>query len=81
VKLARRNVKATVLGAVMPPPAAPAAAPRPPSPPRVAETAMTGSGGVATELSVDDYLVGEVTMFDAQTGLLSSGELFWFFVG
>jgi hypothetical protein len=81
VKLARPNAKATTPGAVMPPPSAPAVAPRPPSPPRVAETTVTGSGGVAKELSVDDYLVGGVTMFDAQTGLPPSGELFWFFVG
>jgi hypothetical protein len=28
------------------------------------------------ELSVDDYLLGGVTMFDAQTGLAPVGELF-----
>jgi hypothetical protein len=42
---------------------------------------VTGSGGASTELSVDDYLVGGVTMFDAQTVLPPSGELSWFFAG
>jgi hypothetical protein len=52
-------------GAVKPSPAALAAAPRTPSPQRVTETAVMGSGGAAQELSVDDYLVGDITMFDA----------------
>jgi hypothetical protein len=79
--LARPSVKAAASGVVMPPPAAPAAAPRPPSPPCVTEIAVTGSGGAAPELLVDDYLVGDVTMFDAQTGLPLAGELSWFFTG
>jgi hypothetical protein len=54
---------------------------RAPSPSRVTDTAMTGSGGATTELSVDDYLVGDVTMFNVQTGLPPSGELSWFFAG
>ena len=29
------------------------------------------------ELSVDDYLVGGVAMFDAQTGLPPAGEFFF----
>jgi hypothetical protein len=58
VKLARPSAKAAAPGAAMPPPAALAAAPRPPSPPRVTETAVAGFSGVATELSMDDYLVG-----------------------
>jgi hypothetical protein len=65
VKLARPSAKATAPGVVMPPLVAPAVAPRPPSPPCVAETVVTGSGGAATELSIDDYLVGGVTMFNA----------------
>jgi hypothetical protein len=32
-------------------------------------------------LFVDDYLVGGVTMFDAQTGLPLASELSWFFTG
>jgi hypothetical protein len=39
------------------------------------ETTVTRSNGAAQELSVDDYLVGGVTMFDAQTGLPPIGEL------
>jgi hypothetical protein len=77
-KLARPGAKAAAPDVVMPPPAVFATASRPPSPPRVVETVMTGTGEAATELSVDDYLVGGVTMFDAQTGLLPSGELFVF---
>jgi hypothetical protein len=64
-KLACPSAKAAASGAVMPPLAAPATAPRTPSPPRDPETVVTGSGGVAQELSVDDYLVGGVTMFDS----------------
>jgi hypothetical protein len=32
---------------------------------------------VSMELSVDDYLMGRVAMFDAQTGLAHAGEFFW----
>jgi hypothetical protein len=46
-----------------------------PSPPRVAETAVARAEGVSTELSMDDYLVGGVAMFDAQIGLPPAGEL------
>jgi hypothetical protein len=74
-KLARPSAKAAASGAVMPPLAAPATAPRTPSPPRDPETVVIGSGGAAQDLSVDDYLVGGVTMFDAQTGLPPAGEL------
>jgi hypothetical protein len=31
---------------------------------------------VSMELSVDDYLVGGVAMFDAHTGLAPAGEFF-----
>jgi hypothetical protein len=65
----------------MPSPVVPAVGQRPPSPSHVAETMVAGSGGVSTELSVDDYLEGGVTMFDAQTWLPPSGELTCFFVG
>jgi hypothetical protein len=78
VKLARLRAKSATLGAGMPPPAAPAAGRRPPSPPHIVETAVAGARGVSTELSVDDYLVGGVAMFDAQTGLPSAGELNFF---
>jgi hypothetical protein len=75
-KVARPSAKSTASGAAMPPPASPASARRPPSPTRVAKTALVGAGGVSTELSVDDYLVGGVAMFDAQTGLTPAGEFF-----
>jgi hypothetical protein len=65
VKLARPSAKAAASGAGMPPPAAPAAGRRPPSPPCIAETTVAGAGGVSMELSMDDYLVGGVVMFDA----------------
>jgi hypothetical protein len=57
-------------------PAMPTSGRRTPSPPRIAETVVAGAEGVSTELSVDDYLVGGVAMFDAQTGLPPSGEFF-----
>ena len=60
---------------VMPLPAAPVAAARLTLPPRVAETAVLETGGAGQELSVDDYLVGGVTMFDAQTRLPPTDEL------
>jgi hypothetical protein len=61
-KLVRPSAKAAAPGTMMPPPAAPVVGRRPPSPPPVAETAVAGSGGVSTELSVDDYLVGGVAI-------------------
>jgi hypothetical protein len=59
----------------MPPPA-PTNERRPPSPPRAAEATVAGAE-VSMELSVDDYLVGGVAMFDAHIGLAPAGELFW----
>jgi hypothetical protein len=57
------------------PPVVPAAAAKLSSPPCVTEWAMLGTGGTGQKLSMDNYLVGEVTMFDAQTGLSPAGEL------
>jgi hypothetical protein len=74
-KLARASTKAAAPSTVMPPPVAPVVATRMPSPSRVTETAVSGTSGAGQELSVDDYLVGGVTMFDAHTGLPSAGEL------
>jgi hypothetical protein len=68
-------VKAIAPSVAMPPLAAPAAAARPPSPPRMTETTMSGTSGATQELLVDDYLVGGVTMFDAQTRLPPTDEL------
>jgi hypothetical protein len=66
-------MKPAAPGASMPPPAAPTHERRPPSPPRVAEDAMAGAE-VSMDLSVDDYLVGGVAMFDAHTRLAPTGE-------
>jgi hypothetical protein len=55
-------------------PAVPAAAAKLPSSPRVTEMAVSGTRGTGQELSVDDYLVGRVTMFDAHIGLPPAGE-------
>jgi hypothetical protein len=80
VKVAWPSAKPTALDAGMPPPAVPASGRRPPSPSRIAETTLVGPEGVSMELSVDDYLVGGVSMFDAQTGLPLAGEFFRVYV-
>jgi hypothetical protein len=81
VKVAWPSMKSAASGAGMPLPATPASGRRPPSPPCIAETVVAAAGGVSTELSVDDYLVGGVAMFDAQTGLPPAGELLFFRMG
>jgi phosphoribosylpyrophosphate synthetase len=68
-------VKVATLATAMHLPVATIAVARTSSPPRATEMAMLGSSGAAQELSVDDYLVGGVTMFDAMTALLPAGEL------
>jgi hypothetical protein len=67
VKMARPSAKSAALGAGMP---SPASGRRPPSPPRITEAEVAGAEGVSTELSMDDYLVGGVAMFNAQMGCL-----------
>jgi hypothetical protein len=62
-------------GASMPLPAAPTQERRPPSPPRAAE-ATVGGAEVSMDISVDEYLVGRVTIFDAHTGRGPAGEFF-----
>jgi hypothetical protein len=69
------SAKPAALGASMPPPVAPTSERRPPSSPRAAETAVAGAK-VSMELSVDDYLMGGIAMFDAHTGLAPAGEFF-----
>jgi hypothetical protein len=64
-KVSRRSAKRAAPAAVMPRPAAPVAPERVSSPPRVVEAAVLETGGTDQDLSVDDYLVGGVTMFDA----------------
>jgi hypothetical protein len=78
-KAARASVKPAAPGASMPPPAAPMHERRPPSPPRAAEVAVAGAE-VSMDISVDDYLVGGVAMFDAHTGLGPGGEFLIFFL-
>jgi hypothetical protein len=55
-------------------PWAPALATNPSSPPCIIETAVSGTSGMGQELSVDDFLVGGVIMFDAQTGMPPVGK-------
>jgi hypothetical protein len=74
-KVARPSANPAAPGASMPLPAMPTSERRPPSPLRAAETAVVGVE-VSMELSVDDYLVGGVAMFDTHTGLASAGEFF-----
>jgi hypothetical protein len=74
-KVVRLNVKGAAPPVTMTPPAVLAIAMKLPSPPRVTETTVSGTEGTGQELSMDDYLVGRVAMFDAQTGLPPTGEL------
>jgi hypothetical protein len=78
VKMAWPSVKPAAPGASMPPPTAPTHERRPPSPPRATEATVAGVE-VSTKLFVDDYLVAEVTMFDAHTRLAPAGEFMTFF--
>jgi hypothetical protein len=80
-KASRPSAKGSAAAAVMPPPAAPTTVTR-----RVsslvkdAEVAgakgaeIGGSGEASRELSMDDYLIEYVGMFDAHTGLAVGGE-------
>jgi hypothetical protein len=63
VKIARASVK----------PAASIQERKLPSPPRAAETAV-GGAEVSMDISVEDYLVGGVAIFDAHTGRGPAGE-------
>jgi hypothetical protein len=87
--MARGSVKSATLGSNKPPLGAKSAAPgpskllpavptqerRPPSPPRAAETEV-GGAEVSMDISVDDYLVSGVAMFDAHKGWGPVGEFF-----
>jgi hypothetical protein len=75
-KMTRPSVKPAAPGASMPPPVAPIHERRPPSPPCTAEVTVAGTEA-SKELSVDDYLVGGVAMFDAHTRLAPDGEFFF----
>lgn len=81
-KMAWPSAKPTAPGASMPPPIAPTHERRPPSPLRAAEATVAGAE-VSMDISMDDYLMGRVAMFDAHTGLAPAGEfltLFFFCV-
>jgi hypothetical protein len=58
----------------MPPPAVPVAPTKASSPQHAVETTVSETRGTAQELSIDDYLVGGITMFGAQTGLPPAGK-------
>jgi hypothetical protein len=49
---------------------------RPPSPLRAAETEV-GRAEASVDISVDDYLLGGISIFDAHTGRGLVGEFFW----
>jgi hypothetical protein len=90
VKMARGIAKSAAPGSSMPSLGAKSAAPgpskplptvptqerRPPSPLHTAEMEV-GGAEVSMDISVDDYLVGGDTMFDAHTGQGPFGEFFW----
>jgi hypothetical protein len=87
VKMARGTAKSAAPGTSKPPSGTKSAAPspskplpvapvqerRPPSTPRPAETEV-GGAEVSMDISVDDYLMGGVAMFDAHTGRGPVGE-------
>jgi hypothetical protein len=61
------GVKPTAPGRSKPLPAAPVQERRPPSPPRASKT-EAGKVGASMDISVDDYLLGGISIFDADTG-------------
>jgi hypothetical protein len=72
-KMSRPSVKEVAPAVVMAPPAVPVAPAKASSPPHVAEAAVLEMRGTGQELSVDGYLVGDITTFDAQAGLPPTG--------
>jgi hypothetical protein len=54
---------------------APAQERRPPSPPRAVETEV-GGAEASMDISMDDYLLGGISIFDAHTGRRLVGEFF-----
>jgi hypothetical protein len=85
IKMARASVKFVAPGASMPPPGAsgasvplpalPTQERRSATPPRAVET-MVGGTEVPMDISVEDYLMGGVAMFDAHTGQGLADECF-----
>jgi hypothetical protein len=74
------GAKSGAPGPIKPLPAVPAQERRPPSSPCTAETEV-GGVEVSMDISVDDYVMGGVAIFDAHTGRGPVGEFFldWFF--
>jgi hypothetical protein len=89
IKMVWASAKPAAPDASMPPPGAPGASEllpalpkqerRPMSPPRAAE-ATVGGAEVSLDISVEDYLMGGVAMFDTHTGRGPAGECFCFFL-
>jgi hypothetical protein len=87
IKMARASVKPAAPSASMPLPSVPSASAslpalptqeqRPTLPPRAVETAVGGTE-VSLDISVEDYLMGGVAIFDAHTGRGPAGECFCF---
>jgi hypothetical protein len=69
------GAKSTAPGSSKPLPAVPTQERRPPSPPRTAETEV-GGAEVSIDISVEDYLVSGVMIFNAHTGWGLVGEFF-----
>jgi hypothetical protein len=87
VKVPCPNVKGFAVVVVMPPPAAPAAATRRVLSPVKAgkvtganSAKIGGSSEASRELFVDDYLIEDVSMFDAHTGLTAGSECVYYCV-
>ena len=70
------GAKSAALGPSKPLPAVPVQERRPPSPPCAVETEV-GRVGDSMDISVDDYLLGGVSIFDAHTGRGLVGEFFF----
>jgi hypothetical protein len=83
VKMAWASVKPAALGSIMPPPGAlgpiaslpalPTQERRPASPTHAAEAAV-GGAEVSLDISMEDYTMGGVTIFDAHIGRGPAGE-------
>jgi hypothetical protein len=87
VKMARASVKPAAPGASMPPPSAPGpSAPLPALPtqeqrlasPTHAAEATVGDAKVSRDISMEDYTMGVVTIFDAHTRRGPTGEFLFF---
>jgi hypothetical protein len=74
-KMSCPSMKGAAPAAVMPPTmTTPVAPEKLSSSSRAVEAAVSETGGTSQELSIDDFLVGGITMFDAHTGLSPVGK-------